>query len=105
MVRLRFNVIDVDKLPECDSTVGGINKFAAENPKYSIPYPYKENVILVDSSLKKGSREKTIKHEKAEATKMATLRNLNRPRINNIDYDSAFSDKSVRLHLRQHLLQ
>jgi hypothetical protein len=89
VVRLPFKVIDVEKLPECDSTVGGINKFAAEDPKYSIPYPYKENVILVDSSLKKGSREKTIKHEKAEATIIATLRNLNRRRINNIDYDSA----------------
>lgn len=89
VVKLPFKVVEVEKLPDCDSTVGGINKFAAQDPKYSIPYPYKENVLLIDSSLKDESREKTIKHEKAEATIMATLRNLKRRGINNIDYDSA----------------
>jgi hypothetical protein len=34
-------------------------------------------------------RTQTIKHEKAEATIMATLRNLKRRGIKNIDYDSA----------------
>jgi hypothetical protein len=89
VAKLTFKVVNVEKLPECDSTVGGINKFAAEDPKYAIPYPYKENVILIDSSLRSESRKKTIKHEKAEAIIMATLRNLRRLRINNIDYDSA----------------
>lgn len=89
VVRLPFKVVEVEKLPECDSTVGGINKFAAEDPKYAIPYPYQANVLLIDSRLKAESREKTIKHEKAEATIMATLRNLKRRGINHIDYDSA----------------
>jgi hypothetical protein len=89
VVRLPFKVVEVEKLPECDSTVGGINKFAAEDPKYAIPYPYKPHVLLIDSRLKAESKEKTIKHEKAEATIMATLRNLKRRGINHIDYDSA----------------
>jgi len=72
VVRLPFKVVEVEKLPECDSTVGGINKFAAEDPKYAIPYPYQAHVLLIDSGLDAESREKTIKHEKAEATIMAS---------------------------------
>jgi hypothetical protein len=88
VVKLPFKVVEVEKLPGCDSTVGGINKFAAEDPKYAIPYPYQAHVPLIDSRLRAESREKTIRHEKAEATIMATLRNLKMHRINNIDYDS-----------------
>ena len=45
-------------------------------------------MLLIDSRLKAEGKEKTIKHEKAEATIMATLRNLRRHRISNIDYDT-----------------
>jgi len=89
VVKLPFKVLEVEQLPGYDSSVGGINKFAAVGPKYKIPYPFGSAIVLVDSELSDEAKEKTIKHEKAEATIMATLRNLKRKRINNIDYGSA----------------
>jgi hypothetical protein len=85
-VILPFKVKVVDKMPDVDYSVGGMNKFAARYPRERAKFPYPEYVVTVKKGLKKDSRIKTIRHEQAEATILATF---NRPLNKPLDYKSA----------------
>ncbi len=78
-INFKVKLVDGHPCPD-DPSVGGMNKFAAEDPRWKIPYPHPEGVLIVDGNLSKEGIEKTIRHEKTEALIMKNT---------NLGYESA----------------